>query len=184
MQLTIDPDDFNELISSIGSELIEHAQDFGEPMRLPLTTQLFPYLLVASRRMTTREISGWLESAKQVKLSAVAISKGLKRPELHLKRIAEYVQAPAVYLAMVYDHSAEALLFDPGRNRTWLEELGDVIFADPEGPSEGVADSYRVLSEFWAPIPDEVKYMCRRYFDFDPSDSDDATDDDSTQQAE
>jgi len=162
------PDDENERISSIGSDLLNHAEEFGEPIRLSLTTQLFPYLFLASRKMTTREMSEWLEKTKGVKLSFVAIAKGLKRPELHLKRIAEFVQFPATYLAAVYNLSAEGLLFgdNPHTGQTAIQELSEEIFHSPDGASSSVTSALETLESVWAPIPQEVKYMCRRFFDF------------------
>ena len=162
------PDDENELISSIGSDLLSHAEEFGEPVRLPLTTQLFPYLLLASRKMTTREMSAWLEQTKGVKLSAVSIAKGLKRPDLHLRRLAEFIQFPATFLAAVYSWDAEELLFedDPETGRSLLRSLREMIFEAPEDPSPSVSASMESLETFWEPIPQEVKYMCRQFFDF------------------
>lgn len=172
---TMFPDDSPSL-ASIGNELLEHADLVGEPIRLPITTQLFPYLLLAARKMTTREMSAWLEQTRGIKLSNVAISKGLKRPELHLKRLAEFVQFPASFLSAVYRRlSVESILYgeDQGTGRTTLEEVADNIFHDPEGVSESIQGALDTINEVWAPIPVEVKYMCRPYFDFAAEKADD-----------
>lgn len=156
-----------ESIPSIGSELLCHAQEFGEPNRLPLTTQLFPFLFLASRRMTTRQMSEWLEKSKGVKLSAPMISKGLKRPELHLSRIAEHVQPMASYLGTLFDRDAEELLFgeDPQSGVTVFKQFEDHIWQASDHLSDDAKDVLRSFSDSWDQIPQEVKFMCRRYFD-------------------
>ena len=161
-----------EKISSIGSDLLDHAKQFGEENRLPLTTQLFPFLLMASRRMTTREMSSWLEKEKDVKLSAAGISKGLQRPDLHLRRIAEHVHPQAAYIAAVYfhcDQTAESILFEknPATGKPVLELMHEVSYADPDGRSLGISEAFSILDEVWASIPEEVQFMCRPYFRFD-----------------
>ena len=168
--------DETESIQSIGNDLLSHADEFGEPTRLSLTTQLFPWLFLASRKMTTRQLSAWLEQTKGVKLSNVAIAKGLKRHELHLRRIAEFVQFPAIFLSAVYSKwSVEDILFGqhPGTGRTDLQDLSENIFNDPDGVSESIAGALETLETIWAPIPDEVKYMCRPYFEFATEKADD-----------
>lgn len=168
------PDDSLSL-ATIGNELLEHANLEGEPIRLPITTQLFPYLLLAARKMTTREMSAWLEQTRGIKLSNVAIAKGLKRPELHLKRLAEFVQFPASFLSAVYRRlTVQGILYGADNSgRTTLEELADHILHDPEGVSESIQGALDTIQEVWAPIPDEVKYMCRPYFEFAKESDDD-----------
>jgi hypothetical protein len=165
----MNPDDQEprERISTIGSDLLSHPDFLGESVKLPLTTQLFPYLFVASRKMTTRKLSAWLEKEKGIKFSAAAVSKSLRRPELHLRRIAEFVQPPASYLAAVYDRDAESLLFDddPISEKGSLQILAEEILTARE-PSKSEEDAISLLNEHWVSIPDEVKYMCRRFFDF------------------
>jgi hypothetical protein len=173
----------DETMSAIGADLLSHAQEFGEPNRLPLTTQLFPFLFPASRRMTTREMSAWLEKEKGVKLSGVMISKGLQRPELHLRRIAEHVQPLAAYIAAAHELNAERLLF--GENletgESELKNFGEHLFAASEHFSDGVHEAYGILAESWEPIPEEVKFMCRRYFNFGESSAGEESDDESSQ---
>lgn len=159
----------DESLSAVGADLLSHAQEFGELIRLPVTTQLFPWLLLASRRMTTREMSAWLAKAKGVKLSAPMITKGLQRPDLHLSRIAEFVQPLAAFVAAAQGMQAEGLLFaeNPKSGKSALQELSSNICDAPDDAfSDSVREAVESLMEIWEPIPEEVKYMCRQYFDF------------------
>lgn len=163
--------EINESIASVGSDLLDFAMEHGEPTRLPLITQLFPFLILASRRMANHEMSSWLAANKGIKISGTMIAKGLKRPDLHLKRIAEHVQPLAAYLAAVYHdagESAESLLFgkDPISGETNLKAMFEMIWNAPEPPSEGVSEALQTLTDIWVSMPEEVKFMCRRFFDF------------------
>ena len=158
-----------EPLSSVGSDLVSHANEFGSPNRLPLITQLFPFLFLASRRMTTREMSDWLSKEKGVSLSAPMITKGLKRPDLHLKRIVEHVQPLAAFVCAVHDLNVDGLLFgeNPQRRCSELKDFADGIWGAPdEVTTDSVREALNSLMEFWEPIPDEVKIMTRRFFDF------------------
>jgi hypothetical protein len=173
-------------LGAVGLDLLSHAQQFGEPNRLPLTTQLFPFLLVASRRMSTREISAWLQSNKGITLSAAGISKGLSRPELHVKRIAEFVQPLAAYIVAVYPGFGEtprSLLYekDPQTGKSVLHEVFEKASHDPDGLSEGICEAFDTLRDLWDSMPEEVQLMCLPYFSFDAKPSDDESDDDSNQ---
>jgi hypothetical protein len=159
----------HEPLSSVGSDLVSHANEFGSPNRLPLITQLFPFLFLASRRMTTREMSDWLSKEKGVSLSAPMITKGLKRPDLHLKRIVEHVQPLAAFVCAVHERDVDGLLFgdDPYKRCSELQAFADEIWGAPdEATTDSVREAVSSLIESWAPIPDEVKIMTRRFFDF------------------
>ena len=175
----------DESLSAIGSDLLSFAEEHGAPNRLPLTTQLFPFLHLASRRMTTREMSGWLETNKGVKLSGPMISKGLQRPDLHLRRIAEHLQPLAAYVAAVHNVNAEWLLFeeDPDSGQSAFKAFTEQIENAPESPSDGIREALETLSESWDTIPQEVKFMCRRFFNFADSSADDDSDQSPTQEA-
>ena len=158
------PGEGDQTMGSIGLDLMKHAKEFGEPVRLPLTTQLFPYFFVAARNMSVRDMSAWLEKTKGVKLSGAAIAKGLQRPELHLRRIAEFIQFHVIYLSTVYGKSCEDILFGKEPSGT-----STIVFmgADIDGNTDpDVIAAISTTINVWAPIPNEVKRLCLKYFDF------------------
>jgi len=171
------PGEGEETKGKIGSDLVKYADEFGEPVRLPLTTQLFPYLFVAARKMSVRDMSAWLQKTKGVKLSGAAIAKGLQRPELHLRRIAEFIQFHVIYLSTVYGKSCQDILFgrEPGGTSTIVIMAGEIDANTDPSVTAAIVTTVNV----WAPIPEEVKCLCLKYFDFlqdspaedDPEDS-------------
>lgn len=154
----------------IGNALVNHAKEHGRPSRLPLTTQLFPYIFLASRRMSTRQISNWLKEEMKVELSAQMIVKALKNPDQHLKRLATFVQPLAVFLAQVsQQYNAADFLFHYAED----EKTVFSVFKQDEDQfgnrsrSEEVLQAIASFSETWDQIPFEVKCMCRPHFDSD-----------------
>ena len=73
-------------LQDIGSSLVEHSVN-AEFTARGIVDELFPYIYLASKRMSSRAISEWLESEHNVKVSHVSISKVLKNPEGHFERL-------------------------------------------------------------------------------------------------
>lgn len=143
----------------IGAELVEASKRHTEES-LPLSTKLFPYIYVASRRMSLRTISRWLQETHGVALSAAAISRALNSRELHLARLADSIAPPALYVGSLYGFHPHNLLF--GR----VTENGPIelqLLSDhthPEGEHDIARwDEMQSLAGIWLPIPHEVKIL-------------------------
>lgn len=158
---------------AIGTELLETARERSDAA-LPLSTKLFPYIFVASRRMSLRAISRWLEEEHKVSLSAGAISRALSSPDLHLERLAESIAAPAQYIATVYGHRPMDLLFQEIAENvtnapTQIEYLSNT---QPEGERDIPRwMEMQDLAAIWIPIPHEVQLLLEPYLRelfFDP----------------
>jgi hypothetical protein len=65
---------------SVGKHLLTHVRE--KPLKVPegFLGYMYPYVLVASRRMTVREVSAWLKQKEDVYVSAVTVSKALREP--------------------------------------------------------------------------------------------------------
>jgi hypothetical protein len=166
-------------IDQVGSELVEASRNASEES-LPLSTRLFPYLYVASRNMSIRAISRWLEEKHGVGLSAAAISRALNSPKTHLQRLAEHIAAPARYAAILNRTDPFQLLFSR------LAEDGPLeldLIAREDSP-HGEADIHRWqeiqdLAALWLPMPHEVHLLLEPYLreelsgnEFDPIEDD------------
>ena len=67
-------------IKDIGKALVEQAENKPSSAR-GMVDELFPYIYAASKRMSARAISKWLEEKQQVKLSYTTVSKVLKEAD-------------------------------------------------------------------------------------------------------
>ena len=182
------PNFMEEKISAeqIGAELVAASQD-QSTHSLPLSTRLFPYIFVASRRMSLRTISGWLEKNHGVSLSPGAISRALAKPEMHLARLAESIASPTRYVAAAYGWDPMELLYgSPIADGPSNLEL--LAHEHKQPKSEDDVERWaemQHLEDVWESMPHEVQLMLRSYLsdDFeeiggplDPSDYDDSTD--------
>lgn len=149
----------------IGAKLIEAAKANTEEA-LPLSTKIFPYIFIASRRMSLRAISRWLDENYKVSLTAASISRALSNPEVHLSRLAEFIAAPARYVATLYQFKPMDLLFgtvmDGGPNE--LQFLADHTKPENEQDIERWTEM-QDLAAIWNPIPYEAKLLLKPYLE-------------------
>ena len=152
-------------LEQVGVELIAASKSAGEES-LPMSTRLFPYILIASRKMSLRRMSVWLHDNHGVSLSAAAISRALNQPELHLARLAETIAAPAVYVANAYGFDAFNLLFETVNENgpTNLQFLADHTNPQPQSESEIPRwNEMQDLNSVWGAIPHEVQLLLEPY---------------------
>ena len=152
-------------LDSVGAELVQEARSQSEES-LPLSTRLFPYVLIASRRMSLRKISAWLEDKHGVSMSAGTISRSLNKPELHLERLSEFIAPVARYVGTAYHVSATSLLFDKVSENgpSALHVMAEHDHKSPENEED--IDRWgelQFLASVWEPIPDEVQQMLAPY---------------------
>lgn len=153
-------------IHEIGSELLEESRkdpDAG----LPLSTRLFPYIFVASRKMSLRAISSWLKDKQGVNLSAAAISRALNSPAMHLERLAESYVAESRHIALRYEKSITDLLYGTFHENGPLE-IQELAFEEKYPESDNEEDiqfwaDLKNLADSWSSIPSEVRSMLRPY---------------------
>jgi hypothetical protein len=153
-----------------GSELIKECSN-RSGNTLPLATQLFPYIFIAARTMSLREISAWLQTEKKVKISAMALSRALRQPELHLGRLASHILSKAQYVSLgTKAGSPMHLLYEEVEKdgSVHLEELArDWEKAPLNERQRDLWDSIHELNGLWASIPYEVCVLLRPYIDYD-----------------
>src|ERR1700677_4892934 len=69
----------SDKIKEIGSHLARGSAEVFSAARGFLAT-MYPYLLIASQRMSTHAISAWFEENYSISISAVTIAKALREP--------------------------------------------------------------------------------------------------------
>lgn len=108
-------DEEDRQTSDAGRELAKYAQMLPEEEVRSRTELLFPYIYEASKKMSVRAISSWLETEKGIKFSAPSVSKLLRNQERHFRQIAERIQPVSERLS-----------------NTLGLEIGDLLFGEPE----------------------------------------------------
>ena len=174
----------NELIRS-GKRLAEFAQLQAEfTAQRGLMDDLFPYIYVASKRMSLRAICRWLEENERIDISINAVAKAMHNQEKYWARLVEDVEPAARILADAHNVQPievidDAVLFEqleilPTRFRFMSDKDRESL--DPEvlehsEELQAVRHAAKVLRNRWFALPEEVRKQCRRHFAtvfFDP----------------
>jgi len=171
----------------IGAELVEAAKSLTEDS-LPLSTKLFPYIYIASRHMSLRTITRWLQEKHGVSLSPAALSRALASKELHLERLAASIAAPARYVATEYGFGPLGLLYDEEfeHGPTCLQNLAEHTHPQPESEHDiSRWSDMQSLFAVWGPIPHEVQLLLKPYLSEllcdDGGDDDEVLEDDASE---
>jgi hypothetical protein len=99
----------SKFFRDVGESLLEYAgrSDFsGRGM----VTELFPYIFVAAKRLSTRAISDYLRENHHVKLSAASVAKALRESEKHVRGLADKFEPAARTVANAHDATAITIL--------------------------------------------------------------------------
>ena len=138
-----------------------HSQEQEIPGR-GLVTSLFPYIYTASKRMSTRSISAFLQEKHGVKLSAVTIAKALREPERHAMAILERVEPAARIVAAALDVSPDSLLEDENCFAAMKDKPPEIWPGTHEEIEEALAeyDAARDCLEMeWFALPSDLRLM-------------------------
>ncbi len=165
----------NDELQNLGLELIENSRLSEEfSAQRGLINELFPYVYEASKRMSSRAISRWLES-KGVKLSAATIAKALRNPKPYWQELAEEIEPAATIVSNAYDVSVKSLLLDDAAFVHVCSSEPSVEGTTADGvrlSRDEIEDARRKLEEEWIILPHAAKEACLAYADLDIEESD------------
>lgn len=153
----------NDEMRQIGSELIEFSKEAEFTGQRSIIGELFPYIFLASRRMSLRAISRWLESAKGIKLSDVAIARAMRNSEKHWAALVDEIEPAARRFADAHNVSAADLLKDEDLF-VHLETRPPTLAGSPEVEYDAYIDAAQIIRNKWFNYPDEVRQQCWRHF--------------------
>jgi hypothetical protein len=155
-------------LHEVGLELL-HSSKNGEFSARGVLPALFPYIHSASKRMSTRAISRWLQESQGIKLSAVSIAKALRNPEKYWEAFADQIEPVARSVGQASGVAMESFLFDEDVFRHAVEEKKDGLVLDAtdedlrEALLEHEANLDFLRSHWWA-VEESAREGCRRYF--------------------
>lgn len=149
---------------NIGSGLMKHAEKTPVSAR-GIIEELFPYIYVASKRMSTRAISEWLEKEHNVQLSHVTISKALKNSEEHFERIVDQIYEAAETFEIYCNYDSKIcctsklnFLFSEGRFNQIQNDM--VINLGRSMNAGAVMHVVQKIEKEWFVLPLEVREQC------------------------
>jgi hypothetical protein len=164
-------------IKSIGAELVQAADEW-ERSPGEILTELFPYVFEASKRMSTREISRWLEESHGIKMSQPTVSRALRNPDKYWQTFAESMEPHARIVERAGKLSISQFMQD-GSLFQWATQEENLEFAGSNA-EEAFADRNEVgaainfLRDHWFCLSDTTRANMHHYFDDDEEDGPDA----------
>lgn len=161
--------DENSYIQKAGRDLVRFAYQIPDDFARSRSEILFPFIYVASKKMSSRAISRWLSDEKGVDFSAASVAKLLRESARYFQFIVDRVQPLAEHIAAQVGVDAETLLFTP-----FGSDLAEKGLREGFPGFEAFEYSDRVLSELndeWFDLDEEIRFRCKPYFTFEPDDS-------------
>jgi hypothetical protein len=151
-----------ESLKDIGAELADHShQEFT--MERSSLEELFPYIMIASKKMSARAISRWFEEKKNLKISAASVAKAIREKDRYCAQIVNRAKAGAEYLSKVSEFDPDAILTGENDEISTLEIRARNLMHDPSEEDrekmERLFTGVRMLDE-WTGLPDEIRTLC------------------------
>ena len=149
-------DDSKRDLRKIGEALAEHSRQAPVSAR-GMVHELFPYIAVASERMSSRAISRWLDSEQNMKLSAATIARALRESKKYILDIYEEIE-PAVNVIRLRSRlSLEQILTDwDDPEEPDFNEIDWIDVEDQEEQDESSKElnrAWEIIRERWFPMP-------------------------------
>lgn len=157
----------NNEFTEIGNELIKASKESSSARGL--VEELFPYIYVASKRMSVRAISRWLDETRNIKISHVSISKALKNSDKHFEAILDNIWPAAKVAGQLLNKTAPEVLFElnlgPEGIHLWNIDDTPIEPTDKAFNADFMdgADAILKLRDEWAAYPVQARFECRRF---------------------
>ncbi|MBG1267251.1 hypothetical protein [Nostoc sp. WHI] len=153
-------------LSKIGIELIEASKEVerkpGEVLQ-----EIFPFVYEASRRMSAREISKWLQDKYDIQISQPTLSRALKDPKQFWDGYTETIEPVARRIASSLGINIKSVLFNLGQedDMAFHEAMQDAKHKLSKSELKDVEDGLVFLREKWFVLSDGTRRDCSPFFD-------------------
>ena len=156
-------------LKNVGEALLEHARGADFSARGTLEG-LYPYIVQAAKRMSTRAISRYLEEQHGRKISFVTIGKTLRNPQKHWNAYFDRIEKSAWLVAEAHNKPLRFFMSESEKYQEMLETQPGLTF-DSQHPGEEQAvraqedyeEARRILDESWFCFDDEILEEGRVY---------------------
>jgi hypothetical protein len=152
-------------LEAIGNSLIEHVRD-AAASRPGIIEELFPYIVQASKKISVRAISRFLEEKHGVKVSYVTVGRALRDPLKYWNLYYNRVEEQAWIVAETHSKNLKDFISEPEKYQAMLEEKPVYICDGPEEIFEAqlaydnaVAD----LDQKWFCLDEKILEEARQY---------------------
>lgn len=150
-------------VNRVASSLLEESKKKFTPK--DILSDLFPFIYTASKRMSGREISEFLEKDHGINISQPTIARALKEPEKYVDQYANKIAISTNNVREFYKLSGPSEILRSGAE--FIKFLNDQEPCETFGYSDTqeayfrklAKDSVQDLIENWFPIDTELRQM-------------------------
>lgn len=153
----------DQSLQELGAKLVEDAmlrEEFSA--QRGLVNELFPFIYEASKRMSSRAISRWLE-ANGTKLSAATIAKALRNPEPYWQEILDEIEPAALIFQRAHNVDPKHFLANQQLFDGLSEKPPTVSALSPDVKFESYEEYQEAcekLRDDWFCLPDVAIETC------------------------
>jgi hypothetical protein len=153
--------------TEIGRSLQAFSKDAEFTARRGVVAELYPYIVAASKRMSARAISRFLEEEFEVKVSAVTVAKAIRNPKKYWMFFFDTLEPYCRRIEEAHHLPLEAFLFqEEFFEQCCNEEPKYVNAAVPEVAEERTEDYWeavRIVQEKWYGLDEELRHEAKTY---------------------
>lgn len=152
-----------ETLKDVGKDLIDHAQQEYDTQRSTLE-ELFPYIMIASKRMSARAISRWFSDEKNIPISAASVAKAIREQDRFCAQIHARARVGADWLAKRFDMDADDILAN--RDGVRGQKIGTPYNKWQMGSKEEQDQAQEIFNNGlahlreWDELPEEIRKLC------------------------
>lgn len=148
-------------------EYAEHKAEFTA--QRGLLDELFPFIYVASKRMSLRAICRWLEETHRIQISVNAVAKAMRNKEKYWDQLVEAIEPAARIMATAHEVHPYQILDNFDIFKELEASMPSVVTEnleteDIEKELHQVSKAAGVIRNRWFSLPEDVRDQCRRHF--------------------
>jgi hypothetical protein len=150
-------------LASVGDSLVKHSTKAEFSAQRGVIVELYPSICEASKRMSSRAISRFLEKEHAIKLSAVTINKALNEPERYWVLWLYEIIPSALYV----EHSLKTPMEDFMLPRSKVVEIQthymEELLTKKQTPNLDLGSAFGVLNTKWVMLSEENFATASKY---------------------
>jgi hypothetical protein len=155
----------------VGQSLLEFSKEAEFSARRGVVADLYPYVVAASKRMSARAITKFLEKEHEVKISAVTVAKAIRNPKKYWLFFYDTIEPYADRIQDAHNVAVESFLFDEKVFKHFCgtgdapKHLAARDRDDYETALEEYHEAVAILNEKWFGLDEELRREAQIYIE-------------------
>jgi hypothetical protein len=155
----------------IGRSLLEFSKETEFSARRGAVADIYPYVVIASKRMSARAIAKFLENEHGLKISAVTVAKAIRNPKKYWMFFFDTIEPYANLIQSAHNVAMESFLFDERVFEHFCgtsdppKHLDALDFDDYQTALGNYHEAVGVIDEKWFGLDHELRREAQIYIE-------------------